>query len=139
VVTGALFCESKDSSAQITLVLVMGPMNNLANLETFHSFGDWLRRRRKVFDLTQAQLAQRVGCTAAMIRKIEADERMPSRQLAELLATALGVPDGTRAAFLQAARQGQAAIRLPSPMQTPGNVSSFSTPSHNPPITCRSR
>src|SRR5690554_5788182 len=98
-------------------------MNYLPELETCHSFGDWLRRRRKVLDLTQAQLAQSVGCTAAMIRKIEADERMPSLQLAELLATSLCVPDNTRAAFLQAARRMKSAIRLPSPIQTPSALS----------------
>ena len=57
-----------------------------------HSFGDWLRRRRRALDWTQAELARRVNCTAATIRKIEADERKPSRQLAELLFAQLGVP-----------------------------------------------
>ncbi|UCG25637.1 MAG: helix-turn-helix transcriptional regulator, partial [Chloroflexota bacterium] len=40
----------------------------------------------------QAELAQRAGCSAAMIRKIEADERKPSLQLAELLAQQLQIP-----------------------------------------------
>ena len=42
-------------------------------------------------------LAQRTGCTAAMIRKIEAGERKPSHQLAQLLAAALEVPHEVRA------------------------------------------
>lgn len=68
------------------------------------SFGYWVRRRRLALDLTQAELGRRAGASAAAIRKIEADERRPSRELAELLASALGVPDGERAAFLRAAR-----------------------------------
>lgn len=76
------------------------------------SFGDWLRRRRKALALTQAQVAERAGCTAATIRKLEADERKPSWQLAELLATALAVPDEQRMTFLHAARQIQALNQL---------------------------
>jgi DNA-binding XRE family transcriptional regulator len=40
-----------------------------------HSFGYWLRLKRKALDLTREGLADRVGCSAATIRKIEADER----------------------------------------------------------------
>jgi tetratricopeptide (TPR) repeat protein len=47
------------------------------------SFGYWLRRRRKALDLTQEALAQRVSCSGFSIRRIEADERRLSRQLAE--------------------------------------------------------
>jgi transcriptional regulator with XRE-family HTH domain len=54
-------------------------------------FGLWLKRRRKALDLTQDALAQRVGCSLATIQKIEADERRPSRQIAELLAQALEI------------------------------------------------
>ena len=54
------------------------------------SFGVWVRRRRKALDLTQDALARRVGCALSMIRKIEADERRPSRQIAELLAECPG-------------------------------------------------
>ena len=35
-----------------------------------HSFGYWLRLRRKALDLTQKALADRVGCSVALIRKI---------------------------------------------------------------------
>src|SRR5215208_3118696 len=50
------------------------------------SFGYWIRRRRKALDLTQDELARQVGCALSTIRKIEADERRPSRQVAERLA-----------------------------------------------------
>ena len=39
------------------------------------SFGAWLQRRRKALDLTQAELAERVGCALGTIRHIEQDER----------------------------------------------------------------
>jgi predicted ATPase/transcriptional regulator with XRE-family HTH domain len=68
------------------------------------SFGYWLRRRRKALDLTQEALAERVGCSAATIRKIEGDERRPSRQIAEILAEVLAVEPQDRRLFLQAAR-----------------------------------
>ena len=51
-----------------------------------------MRTRRKQLDLTQAELGRRAACSEATIRKIEADERKPSRQLAELLARALLIP-----------------------------------------------
>jgi transcriptional regulator with XRE-family HTH domain len=50
------------------------------------SFGVWLRRRRRLLDLTQAELAQRVGCAVVTIRKLEADELRSSKHLAERLA-----------------------------------------------------
>jgi predicted ATPase/transcriptional regulator with XRE-family HTH domain len=101
-------------------------MNNRMSIEEFHSFGDWLRQQRKAHDWSQAALAQRVGCTAATIRKIEADERKPSAQLAALLATALGVPDGERPTFLQVARQVRPVSHLSSADRT--LVSGASTP-----------
>jgi len=39
-------------------------------------------------------LAQRVGCAGVTIRKIETDERRPSRQIAERLADVLADPAG---------------------------------------------
>lgn len=76
-------------------------MNDTWNPETF---GAWVRRCRRQLDLTQAELGAKAGCSAAAIRKIEADERKPSRQLAELLAAALHIPPTERENFLQAAR-----------------------------------
>ena len=72
--------------------------------ERTYSFGYWLRRRRKALDLTQESLADGVSCSRFAIRKIEADERRPSRRLAERLADRLAVPPEERAAFLAAAR-----------------------------------
>ncbi len=83
------------------------------------SFGYWVRRRRKALDLTQAGLGQRVGASAAMIRKIEADERRPSRELAVLLAAALAVPEAESARFQQAARDVTPVDQLSPPAAPP--------------------
>ncbi len=68
------------------------------------SFGLWIRQRRRLLDLTQDALAAKVGCSLSAIRKIEADERRPSRQVAELLADALQIQAAERATFLRIAR-----------------------------------
>ncbi len=82
------------------------------------SFAEWVRIRRRQLDLTQAELGQRAGCSAAAIRKIEADERRPSRQLAELLAVALQISAELQETFLQAAR-GALVEQLPSKAGAP--------------------
>ncbi|MBW7881461.1 MAG: tetratricopeptide repeat protein [Caldilineaceae bacterium] len=88
-------------------------------MEPIHSFGYWVRRRRKALDLTQAELARRSACTESLIRKIEADERRPSRALAELLAKELEVPEDERELFLQVARAERSTARLSSPADVP--------------------
>ena len=57
-------------------------------MDTSASFGTWLRRRRRGLDWTQRQLGERVGYSEHTIRKIEADELRPSREMAEALAEA---------------------------------------------------
>jgi predicted ATPase/DNA-binding XRE family transcriptional regulator len=81
-------------------------------MEQTASFGYWLRRRRKASDLTQAELARRVGCAVDTIKKIEADARRPSKQLAELLANELDIAPEERALFIQAARAERSPERL---------------------------
>ncbi len=82
------------------------------------SLGLWIKRRRKALDLTQGDLAQRVGCSLETIRKIEADARRPSRQIAAILAEQLGLPPVERAAFIQVARAELSVDRLAPPAQT---------------------
>src|SRR5829696_3429203 len=67
-------------------------------------FGQWLKQRRKILDLTREDLAQRVDCPLSSIEKIESGERRPSRQVAGLLAECLGIPPDERAAFERFAR-----------------------------------
>jgi predicted ATPase/transcriptional regulator with XRE-family HTH domain len=69
-----------------------------------HSFGYWLRLKRKALDLTREALADRVGCSVSTIRKLEDEERSPSAQIAELLAEIFKVPTNERPAFLRFAR-----------------------------------
>jgi predicted ATPase/transcriptional regulator with XRE-family HTH domain len=83
------------------------------------SFGHWLQRRRNALRLTQRELAQQVGCAAVTIRKIEADERRPSAQIAQRLADRLELSPAQRSAFLHAARAELCADQLLSPVQLP--------------------
>src|SRR5215210_1006559 len=91
------------------------------------SFGAWLKRRRKAFDLTQADLARLVGCAVVSIRKIEADEQRPSRQIAERLAQQLQIAPEEQATFVQFARLGlddmPPALPIPATAQLPARPS----------------
>jgi class 3 adenylate cyclase len=78
------------------------------------TFGQWLRRNRKAYDLTQAELALQAGCAVGTLRKFEADELRPSKQLAARLANVLGIPEAERTAFVAYAR-GQADSPQPQP------------------------
>lgn len=60
-------------------------------MEAETTFGQGLRQRRRHLDLTQAELAQQVGCAVVTIRKLEADEIRPSKPMAERLAQCLGI------------------------------------------------
>ncbi|HZJ24299.1 MAG TPA: helix-turn-helix transcriptional regulator, partial [Anaerolineales bacterium] len=73
-------------------------------MQELHSFGYWLRLKRKALDLTREALADRVGCSVSMIRKLEDEERHPSAQIAELLAEIFKIPTNERPAFLRFAR-----------------------------------
>lgn len=87
------------------------------------SFGAWLEKRRKALDLTREELAQRVGCSVSALRKIETDERRPSKQMAEILADCLDIPLEDRPGFLKIARGelylGQFRSTVPLPTLIP--------------------
>lgn len=85
-------------------------------MEGLDSFGEWLRQRRTVLGLTRAELAAGAGCSVSALRKIEADERRPSRQLAELLAGCLRINPEDHAPFLDAARGVRRVERLGAPV-----------------------
>lgn len=90
-------------------------MSNDNNDETF---GSWLRKRRRIVDMTQQALADCAGCSRMTIRKLESDERRPSVQLAELLADCLAIPAEQRSAFVAYARQPLVAVPAPPPLPT---------------------
>lgn len=84
-------------------------------VEQSESFGQWLRRRRKVLDLTQAGLGDLVGCSTAAIRKFEAEERRPSAQMAMRMREVFNIPVGEQEAFLRFARGDAGSLLLKSP------------------------
>ena len=84
-----------------------------------NSFGHMIRERRRSLDLTQEELARRVGCAAITVRKIEAGDLRPSQQIAERLAMALAIPLEDRAEFVHQARAALPGGREPVPTPTP--------------------
>jgi len=100
--------------------------------EFVSTFGQWLKVRRKALDLTQDKLAQQVGCSLAAIKKIESNERRPSRQIASLLAQHLLPSPDQHNIFIRVARGELPLQRLPQP-RSEGSLqvsypSSLSTP-----------
>lgn len=84
------------------------------------SFGYWVRRRRKMLDMTQAELATTAHCSLSMVRKIERDERRPSAELAQPLADALKLGASDRQPFLRMTR-GRFVPELVPPIRTDGD------------------
>ncbi|MHB8626709.1 MAG: helix-turn-helix domain-containing protein [Aggregatilineales bacterium] len=93
------------------------------------SFGNWLKQRRKTLDLTQFELADQVGCSVVTIRKIEADERRPSKQITERLADVLAVSLEERSDFVVFARRTAV-----SPSELPLHKPVTPTATHNLPL-----
>ncbi len=101
------------------------------------SFGRLLRARRRALDLTQQELAKRVRYSVITIRKVEADERRPSRQLAEQLAVVLDIPTDERPAFVASARAepGWQAASRPYRIQPPRSDNSRTRANLPTPLT----
>ncbi len=99
-------------------------------MATIYSFGEWIKQRRTHLRFTQRAIAEQVFCSTAMIKKIEADERQPSPELAELLAQALQVPPAYRPIFLACARGERPVDTLPLSLDTvtPGAAYTVSLP-----------
>ncbi len=68
------------------------------------SFNVWLKQRRRALDLTQEDLAERVGCSTITIHKIEVGQRRPSKQVAQRLAECLKIPPEEHEEFISFAR-----------------------------------
>jgi class 3 adenylate cyclase len=71
-----------------------------------------------------------VGCALGTIRKIELDERRPSKQIAARLADLLRLAPDERATFLRAARAevGVAQLAPPTQLVTPPTVDMTALP-----------
>lgn len=93
------------------------------------TFGRWLKLRRRGLGLTQAQLGQQTGYAGETIRKVEADELRPSRQMAEKLVTALKIAPEDHAAFIRFARDEAQIepVALPATVQPP-TLPTYATP-----------
>ncbi|MFN8472373.1 MAG: helix-turn-helix domain-containing protein [Anaerolineae bacterium] len=61
-------------------------------MQTDLTFAAWLKRKRKEQRLTQETLAGLAGCSTIYLKKIEAGQRQPTRQVVEALLNALHVP-----------------------------------------------
>jgi LuxR family transcriptional regulator, maltose regulon positive regulatory protein len=85
-------------------------------MDTETSFGRWLRQRRRVLDLTQQELAKRARCSVGTIRKIEADERRPSKAIASHLADCLGIAGAGHPTFIEFARTTPSSKRPSAPV-----------------------
>src|SRR5262245_18836587 len=68
------------------------------------AFGEWLRQRRRMLDLTQQTLADQVGCARITLRRIESGMLKPSKELALILLEKMGVPLAEQEAWLRFAR-----------------------------------
>ncbi|MCC6613100.1 MAG: helix-turn-helix domain-containing protein [Anaerolineae bacterium] len=77
------------------------------------TFSQWLKTRRKLLDLTQQALADRIHCSVETIFKIEAGQRRPSPQIARLIADELNIPAHEQDDFIGFAR-AEAPTRLHS-------------------------
>ncbi len=112
-------------------------------MDAQHSFGVWLKRRRKGLDLTQADLAQQLDCSVAAVRKFEAEERRPSGNIVDRLATIFGIPTEERTAFLRFARGdwyfSPASMHEGSPWRAPDTASSNDSPANQPSYPTRHR
>ncbi|HKG53614.1 MAG TPA: NB-ARC domain-containing protein, partial [Anaerolineales bacterium] len=67
-------------------------------------FGEWVRQRRHILDLTQQELADQVGCARITLRRIEAGTLKPSKELAQILLEKLGAPSTQGEEWLRFAR-----------------------------------
>lgn len=97
-----------------------------------HSFGYWLRLKRKTLDLTREGLAGRVGCSAGTIQKLEEEERRPSVQMAQRLAEIFNIPPNEQWAFLRFARGELHSWIAETQEEAPWNASAKLPPSNLP-------
>lgn len=99
------------------------------------SFGEWLKRRRKAAGLTQVQLARQISCSTSALKKLEAEERRPSAQIAERLAQIFHIAPDERSAFLRFSRGDWQSAPSTTIATTPWRVSTPATRSNLPATT----
>lgn len=67
-------------------------------------FGKWLRNQRRSLDLSRQALADQAGCAEITLRRIESGSLRPSRELAAILLSRVGVPEAEQPAWILFAR-----------------------------------
>lgn len=90
----------------------------------YTTFGDWVRHRRRLLDLTQAGLATRSFYSEVTIRNIEKDALRPAEAGALQLASALAIPERYLPVFVDVARGKRPLTDLPLPQAVDETVSS---------------
>jgi transcriptional regulator with XRE-family HTH domain len=110
--------------------------NRISKADALSPFGQWLSQQRKARDLTQEDLAERVGCSVWSIQKIEVGNRRPSKQVAEILADYFDISVEERPAFLQFARgradEWEKSYVIPGPQPVSGTILSPQSEIRNP-------
>ncbi len=76
-----------------------------------NAFAQHIRSRRRALDLTQEEIAQRIGTTTPYVGHMEAGKRHPSEKVVVKLADALGLDRGEL--FLLANPQAEAILTRP--------------------------
>jgi len=99
------------------------------------SFGEWLKRQRNALGLTQQQLAEQVSCSTSAIKKIEAEIRRPSIQIAERLAEIFNIPSNEQTAFLRFTRGDHGPVFTGTMQAAPWRASSRASRSNIPATT----
>src|SRR5690349_15985561 len=78
------------------------------------SLGSWIKQQRIAHDLTQEELAGLTACSLSTIRKIEADQRRPSKDLAAQIARQLGLDGDSSRQFVQWVRAKEVEAVVPA-------------------------
>ncbi|VAW42168.1 hypothetical protein MNBD_CHLOROFLEXI01-3340, partial [hydrothermal vent metagenome] len=85
-------------------------------MDEIASFGEWVQIRRETLRLTRKKVAEDLGCASVTIKKIERDERRPSKLIAQLLVVHLEIPTSIESKFIRWAR-GEFVAGMPAPNQ----------------------
>ncbi|HSH82989.1 MAG TPA: tetratricopeptide repeat protein, partial [Herpetosiphonaceae bacterium] len=94
------------------------------------SFAQALKQRRKALDLTQQELAHRVGCARVTIQRLEQATLRPSRPIVQRLADILELPADEHERFVRLARTIHAMNTFPTRTQhdDPDSMASSRSP-----------
>ena len=87
-----------DSCGEVQAWPPLQSSRSLPRMEVTAIDGRWIRQRRRELDHSQEQLAELLGCTSSMLKKIERGERTPSVALAARIVEKLGSAESSPSA-----------------------------------------